>query len=91
MSVGHIARAIEAVGIPTVSVYVEAFRPTAEWQATPRAAITHFPMGRPLGAPGNSQLQNQVIKAALDLLSQTEPNNGQNIIKELPFEWKTAH
>ncbi len=87
---GHIARAIEAVGIPTVSVYVEAFEPTAEWQATPRVAVTHFPMGRSLGAPGNAALQTQVIKAALELLSRNQPNHEKNIIEDLPFEWQTA-
>jgi hypothetical protein len=90
VSVGHIARAIEAAGIPTVSVYVEAFQPTAEWQATPRVAVTRFPMGRPLGAPGNATLQTQVIKAALDLLAQGQPAQARNLIVKLPFEWQTG-
>jgi hypothetical protein len=90
VSVGHIARAIEAAGIPTVSVYVEAFKPTAEWQATPRVAVTKFPMGRPLGAPGNATLQTQVIKAALELLPQVQSANERNLIVEMPFEWQTG-
>ncbi len=92
MSVGHIARAIEAVGIPTVTVYIEAFRPAAEWLATPRVAVTKFLMGRPLGAPGNSKLQTQVIKAALELLTTTtlDQPEAKNLLVELPFEWATA-
>jgi hypothetical protein len=91
VSVGHIARAIEAVGIPTVSVYVEAFLPAAKWQSTPRVAFTRFPMGRPLGAPGNRELQIQVIKAALELLNLNTTANPEdkNIMVELPFEWQT--
>jgi len=92
VSVGHIACAIEAVGILTVSVYIEAFLPTAHWQSTPRVAVTRFPMGRPLGPPNNSALQTQVIKAALELLNSTTPRKpeDQNIMVELPFAWQTA-
>lgn len=34
----------------------------------PRALITPFPMGRPIGAPGDATTQRSVTRAALDLL-----------------------
>jgi hypothetical protein len=68
VSVGHVAREIEATGIPTVSVYVRAFRHVAEAMGVPRAVVTRHPMGRTLGAPGDTERQHEVIAAALDLL-----------------------
>jgi hypothetical protein len=68
VSVGHVARAFEEAGIPTVSVFVRAFRHVAEVMRLPRTVITHHPMGRPLGAPGDRDRQRGVIAAALDLL-----------------------
>lgn len=70
MSVGHVARALEAVGIATVSIYVEAFRYRAVGLQAPRALVTPFPMGRNLGAPGNVAQQMRVLRAALALLAQ---------------------
>ncbi|MEO7022285.1 MAG: hypothetical protein ABI234_19210 [Ktedonobacteraceae bacterium] len=68
MTVGHIARAIEAVGIPTVSIYIEAFRPTAQLLKPARTLVTPYIMGRPLGLPHRRDQQMAVIRAALDLL-----------------------
>ena len=70
MSVGHVARALEAVGIATVCVYVEAFRHQAVNLRVPRALITPFPMGRNVGAPGNAAQQRRVIRTALGLLER---------------------
>jgi len=66
--VGHVARAIESVGIPTVSVYIEAFRPDAELLKPARTLITPHLMGRPLGLPHQLERQRAVILAALRLL-----------------------
>lgn len=68
MSVGHVARAFEAAGLPTVVVQVRAFRHVAEEMKLPRTIITRHPMGRPLGAPGDRRRQRQVVRAALSLL-----------------------
>lgn len=65
---GHLARLIEAAGIPTVAIYVEAFRNVAEAMRLPRVVVTRHPMGRPLGAPGDVERQREVILRALDLL-----------------------
>lgn len=68
VSVGHIARLMEAGGIPTVVVGVKAFRDRLAAMRVPRAVITPHPMGRTLGAPGDHETQKKVILAALDLL-----------------------
>ncbi len=72
MTVSHLARAIETAGIPTVSVYIEAFRPTAELLKPPRALFTPFLMGRPLGLPHQRELQLATIQLALNLLTNAE-------------------
>ena len=64
MSVGHVARAIEASGIPTVSVFVRSFRHLAQTMGVPRTVITRHPMGRPMGAPRDRLRQTAVLNAA---------------------------
>ena len=68
MTVGHVARSIEAVGIPTVSIYIEAFRPNAQLIKPARVLITPNLMGRPLGLPHRRDQQLAVIHSALQLL-----------------------
>jgi hypothetical protein len=72
VSVGHIARRAEAEGIPTVAVVVRSFRHVAEEMGYPRAVITRHPMGRPMGPPGDTETQNRVVEAALELLEHAE-------------------
>ncbi len=72
MSVGHVQRAIESAGIPTVGVYVRSFGHLPALMGVARALITKHPMGRPLGAPGDGERQMAVVRAALDLLPQSE-------------------
>ena len=83
MSVGHVQRAIESIGIPTVGVYVRSFGHIPEMMGVARAAITKHPMGRPLGAPRDTERQLAVVKSALALLGSNEP-----IIEELPASWR---
>ena len=68
VSVGHVARTIEEAGIPTVSIYVRAFRHVVDEMKLSRAVITRHPMGRPLGAPGDGERHRRVLAAAVDLL-----------------------
>ena len=70
MSVGHIARAFEESGISTVVIAVEAFREKLVSMSLPRVLITPFPMGRPIGFPGNRKQHLTVIKEALNLLTE---------------------
>ena len=75
VSVGHVARAIEESGIPTVTVLVKAFEFRAHEMRYPRALIVKHPMGRPMGAAGDSVRQSEVLDAALDLLDSAPHNN----------------
>lgn len=42
--------------------------------SVPRLVSTRHPMGRPLGAPGDSERQMAVLTAALDLLESADSN-----------------
>jgi len=68
VSVGHVQRAIEQAGLPTVSIYVRSFGHIPELMGLSRALITQHPMGRTLGAPGDRARQRAVVEAALGLL-----------------------
>lgn len=83
VSVGHVQRAIESVGIPTVGVYVRSFGHIPELMGVARAIITRHPMGRPLGAPGDADRQMTVVRAALELLDRPQP-----AIIELPDAYR---
>lgn len=72
MSVGHVQRALETEGIPTVGVYVRSFGHLPELMGVSRAVITKHPLGRPLGAPGDSERQLSVVRAALGLLETSD-------------------
>ena len=72
VSVGHVQRAFEEAGVPTVSVFVRSFGHIPELMGLSRSVITKHPMGRPLGAPGDAARQLAVVKAGLDLLARDE-------------------
>lgn len=74
MSVGHVARALEEEGIPTVVIAIEAFEETLLSMSVPRLVTTPFPLGRPLGFPGNKIQQQRVIQEGLDLLENADSN-----------------
>jgi len=67
--VGHVQRAIETAGIPTVSVYIQAFSHVPNFMNLSRSVITQHPLGRPLGAPRDTERQRAVVERALGLLS----------------------
>jgi D-proline reductase (dithiol) PrdB len=48
-------------------------REITERVAPPRALFVDFPLGYPLGAPNDAQLQRRIILSALALLSETVP------------------
>ncbi|CAN5884567.1 hypothetical protein BH23ACT8_BH23ACT8_09590 [soil metagenome] len=80
-SVGLVARALEAVGIPTVSVFVRAFRHTAVQLQVPRVLVTPHLMGRTIGPVGDHVRQRQVVEAALRLLVEaTQPATIQGFV-----------
>ncbi len=83
VSVGHVQRAAEQVGIATVGVYVGSFGHIPELMGVARAVITRHPMGRPLGAPGDEERQVEVLRRALALLDEPAPGR-----VELPHRYR---
>lgn len=71
-SVGLVARELEAAGIPTVSIFIRAFRHRAVQLQVPRVVITPHLMGRTVGPVGDRARQRQVVEAALELLEQAD-------------------
>lgn len=72
VSVGHVARLLEEAGTPTVIIACAAFKPRLQAMSLPRLVLTPFPMGRPVGAPGDAVGQRQTLLAALDLLQSAQ-------------------
>lgn len=89
MSVGHIARAAEASGIPTVTVLVKSFAHVAEEMKMPRTVVTRHPMGRPMGPPFDPETHDRVVAAGLDLLESAD-RPGLIVELEEPYRPKTA-
>ena len=85
MSVGHVQRAIETAGIPTVGIYISAFSHVPHQMGVSRSLITPNPLGRPLGAPADTKRQRQILEAALDLLNSPEP-----ISQQFPLPYRRA-
>jgi len=69
VSVGHLARLLEAEGIATVVIAIQAFRPLLEAMTLPRVLVTPHLLGRPVGAAGDRERQQATVLAALTLLS----------------------
>ncbi|MCH7910577.1 MAG: hypothetical protein IIB38_13300 [Candidatus Hydrogenedentes bacterium] len=65
-----LAHVFEAQGLATVSISV--IRSHTERIKPPRALHCEFPMGRPLGKPGEPEYQRRVLDAAFKLLDATE-------------------
>ena len=79
-SVGLVARALERAGIPTVCVFVAAFRHVAGRLRLPRVLVTPHLMGRTVGPAGDRHRQREVVRAALDLLVNAD---GPETVREL--------
>lgn len=79
---GLIQRAIEARGVPTVSVTVA--RDVTEAIKVPRALFLPWPMGHHFGAPFYRDLQHRVVLTALHLLEASEE---PGTILDFPVKW----
>lgn len=66
-----LAHLIEAAGIATVAL--ASMRPVAEKVAPPRVLHGEFPLGRPLGRPGDAAFQHDVLSRAFALLDADGP------------------
>jgi D-proline reductase (dithiol) PrdB len=67
-SVGLVALALEAAGIPTVSVFTRPFRHVAGRWRVPPVLITPHLVGCTIGPVGDRARQREVVEAALRLL-----------------------
>jgi D-proline reductase (dithiol) PrdB len=83
--VGLIARAIEGIGIPTVSVSIA--RDLTEAVGVPRSVFIKWPLGHPLGEPNAPLQQRTVLFDSLRLLVEAEE---PGIIQDLPYRWRRA-
>jgi D-proline reductase (dithiol) PrdB len=81
-SVGLIQRAIEANGVPTVSVSL--LHDVTEKLRPPRAVCLRWPFGHPLGEPFARAQQLTVIHDALALLYTAVPG----VLVTLPYRWR---
>ena len=63
------------------------FRPRLEAMRAPRLLVTRHIMGRPLGAPWDTERQRNVILAALELLTSAKENG---TVVELPEPYRVA-
>ena len=66
-----LAHVFEAAGLTTI-VYASMLE-VVQKMHPPRALYSEFPLGRPLGKPGDAAFQRQVLEAGFDLLAATEP------------------
>jgi hypothetical protein len=79
--VGLVARKIEEVGIPTVTLNM-----IWVYQALvgmPRVAAIEHPFGRPFGEVDDAKGQRAVLEAALAVATASSPGH----VEHLPFRW----
>ncbi len=79
---GLVQRVLEASGIPTVSLSM--IPDLTRAVGVPRLAGISYPMGRPLGRPGDADGQRAVLRAMLELLASAM-RPGAYV--DLPFVW----
>jgi hypothetical protein len=77
--VGHLARIFESAGLSTVVIAAQPFRMRLASFSLPRLLITPHPMGRVLGAPGDTARHLQAVETALALLAEA-PANGSVVV-----------
>lgn len=65
-----LSNVFEQAGLATVGI--ASIRGQAESARPPRALYCEFPLGRPLGKPGDAAFQTEVLRAAFALLDRTD-------------------
>ena len=78
-----IARALEARGLPTLSMNV--LWESGQEMKPPRACFLDFPLGCPAGKPHEHAQQREILRAALKLAPEFDPDRWE--LKALPFQW----
>ncbi|MEM9621977.1 MAG: hypothetical protein AAF993_10035 [Pseudomonadota bacterium] len=74
---------LEAKGLVTLTIGT--VRPHIEKVKPPRGLICDFPLGRPLGKPGDDEFQHQVLARLFDLLGSAQP-----VLQDFPVSINTA-
>jgi hypothetical protein len=69
--VSTLAHVLEAAGLATVAL--GSVKAQLEGTAPPRGLYCDFPLGRPLGKPGDADFQHAVLKHAFSMLDRGEP------------------
>jgi hypothetical protein len=87
VSVGHVARAIEESGIPTVTIVTKAFAHRAHEMKIPRTLVVKHLLGRSMGAAHDTERQTAVLDAALALFESATANT---TIEEFPHAYRTG-
>lgn len=77
---------LEDRGLDTVVIGL--VRPHMERSANPRGLFVPFPLGRPLGEPGDAAFQHRVLHAALALLERTD---GPTVLEDFPDDAPSQH
>lgn len=80
---GLVARAIEAAGIPTISLSI--VREITEKTPPPRALYLRFPFGHALGEAGQRDQQFNVLYRAFSLLFEADQ---PGTISDAGLRWK---
>lgn len=80
---GLVARAVEAAGIPSVTVSV--VRQATRALPAPRNVLVRFRLGQVFGEPGHRAQQRTILRDALRALDTVIEPGG---IVELPYRWK---
>lgn len=82
-SVGLIQNVVEGRGISTISV---SLKPEITLGVgVSRAGFLRFPLGHPVGEPGNAELQRSIL---LDLFEVLVDADAPNTVLELPYRWR---
>ncbi len=80
-----VARHLEANGLPTV--IVGSARDIVEHCGVPRLLFTDFPLGNPCGHPWDRDMQEKIVRQALDVLATA---TGPRTTVKAPFGWKAG-
>ena len=85
-TVSLVARHLEAAGIPTV--VIGSGRDIVEQCGVARFLFMDFPLGNPIGRPGDPEMQKQCLGLAFDLL---ENASLPRTTVQAPFVWSGDH
>ncbi len=79
---GLVQREIEAAGLTTITL--SSIPDLTASVSVPRVVAIEYPLGLPLGQPGDQEGQIAVLRATLQALEEMDTPGS---VKHLPFEW----